>query len=68
VSENPDIPTSLGLRHRAAFGIAEQTDAIALVVSEQTGNISIVKNGVIDRNISSEKLSAILTEEFKAIV
>jgi len=45
VSNNTDIPMRFGLRHRAAVGITERTDAIALVVSEETGQISYVKNG-----------------------
>ncbi|GHV36197.1 membrane protein [Bacteroidia bacterium] len=65
VSQNENIPASLGLRHRAAFGITEQTDALAIVVSEQTGAISVVKGGIIERKISPEHLSDILQMEFK---
>ncbi len=45
VSNNRNIPLRFGLRHRAAVGITERTDALALVVSEETGNISYIKNG-----------------------
>ncbi|MDX1315703.1 MAG: DNA integrity scanning protein DisA nucleotide-binding domain protein, partial [Eudoraea sp.] len=45
VSNERSIPLRFGLRHRAAVGITERTDAIALVVSEETGNISYIKNG-----------------------
>ena len=54
----------LGLRHRAAIGITEQTDAIAVVVSEETGRISIAEDGVINRNISSQDLRRELKERF----
>lgn len=45
VSESGSIPSRFGLRHRAAIGITEKTDALALVISEQTGGISYIKNG-----------------------
>lgn len=45
VSKDRDIPLRFGLRHRAAVGISEKTDAVALVVSEETGQISYLKNG-----------------------
>ena len=47
VSENENIDSRLGLRHRAAFGITEKTDAIAIVVSEEKGKITFIKNGEI---------------------
>ncbi len=47
LSQNPDIPASLGTRHRAAVGMTENSDAVVLVVSEETGNISIMCNGRI---------------------
>lgn len=52
VSQNKDIPPYLGLRHRAAAGITEVTDAIALIVSEERGSISISENGVIEENLN----------------
>jgi uncharacterized protein (TIGR00159 family) len=64
VSANPNIPTSLGLRHRSAIGITEQTDAVAIVVSEQTGAISFIKAGRLQRNITPERLIELLSEEF----
>ena len=45
MSDNPDIPPQYGMRHRAAVGVTEGTDAIAVVVSEETGGISLVKSG-----------------------
>lgn len=66
VSENPEFPESLGLRHRAAVGITEQSDAISLVVSEQTGKISLCKGGEIKRNINGVQLKELLAKEFSA--
>jgi diadenylate cyclase len=62
VSENPDVPASLGLRHRAAIGLTEVTDAVVLVVSEETGQISLVRGGEVFRNLSSSDLRARLNE------
>ena len=45
VSNQIDIPSHFGLRHRAALGITEKTDALAIVVSEETGQISFINNG-----------------------
>ncbi len=56
VSENQDIPASMGLRHRAAIGLTEITDSIVLVVSEETGQIALVRNGEAFRNLSSPDL------------
>ncbi len=66
VSSIRKIPASLGLRHRAAIGITEQTDAIALIVSEQTGKISWCKGGEIKRNIKPLQLKELLVKEFIA--
>ncbi|GAA3919872.1 diadenylate cyclase CdaA [Hymenobacter algoricola] len=62
VSENPDVPASLGLRHRAAIGLTEVSDAVVLVVSEETGQISLVRGGEVFRNLSSSDLRTRLTE------
>ncbi len=51
VSQNPSLPANMGLRHRAALGISEVTDVLVLVVSEQTGQISVVQNGKISTNL-----------------
>lgn len=63
VSNNSDIPPRLGLRHRAAIGITEQSDAIAIVVSEQSGRISFCKEGELTR-LQPAKLKDMLEEEF----
>ena len=51
-TENKHIPAYYGMRHRAAIGVAESSDAIVVVVSEQSGKISFVTNGKIERGIS----------------
>ena len=55
-----DVPKSFGTRHRAAIGMSEISDAIILVVSEETGAISIANNGRINLNIPSDRLGAVL--------
>jgi uncharacterized protein (TIGR00159 family) len=61
VSENDSLPASLGLRHRAAIGLTEIADAIVVVVSEETGQMSIVRNGKIYRNLDPEAMTQRLT-------
>ncbi|HBC85987.1 MAG TPA: TIGR00159 family protein [Lentisphaeria bacterium] len=56
LTQSVALSDSLGTRHRAAIGVTEETDSVAVVVSEETGNISIACRGNIIRNISSEKL------------
>jgi len=65
LSESPFISKELGTRHRAAVGISEVTDSITVVVSEETGSISLAKNGELHRNLSIEKLKDMLESEFK---
>ena len=60
VTENPDFPPNLGMRHRAAVGITENSDAIAVAVSEQTGSIAFAKGGELEKDISLEKLAELL--------
>ena len=62
VSENPDVPASMGLRHRAAIGLTEVTDAVVLVVSEETGQISVVRGGEVFRNLAPADLRTRLNE------
>ncbi len=56
LSDNTAATSQLGTRHRAALGITEQSDAIAVVVSEETGQISIAQNGQLIRNLDAERL------------
>ena len=63
VSDSTSIPSRFGLRHRAAIGITEKTDAIAIVISEQRGEISYVKDGVIANYKSQDELYKVLLED-----
>jgi len=56
LSVNPRLSRELGTRHRAALGLTEENDAVAVVVSEETGRISLVRDGRIERGISPEAL------------
>ncbi len=67
VSYNQNIPSHLGLRHRAAIGITEKSDAIALVVSEETGFISFVKKGIRKPIHHINELEKLLTDFMKHI-
>ena len=59
---NPRLSKDLGTRHRAAIGLTEENDAVALVVSEETGWISLVLEGRIERNLTPERLRARLRQ------
>ena len=63
MSENENIDSRLGLRHRAAFGITEKTDAIAIVVSEEKGKITFIKNGEIHPYQDIENLKTMIEVE-----
>ncbi|HOI26290.1 MAG TPA: diadenylate cyclase CdaA [Paludibacteraceae bacterium] len=64
VTHNLDIPKELGLRHRAALGISEKTDALAIIVSEETGNISVSEAGEFKLKLTPEDLEKILSNKF----
>ncbi len=61
VSHDQNIPRKLGLRHRSAMGVSEVTDAVAIVVSEETGNISVAVNGKFKLGLTAQQLEGILT-------
>ena len=63
VSHSLDIPKELGLRHRAALGITHESDCITIVVSEETGSISVAIRSDFQLRLSAEKLESILTQE-----
>ena len=63
VSHNSEIPKSLGLRHRAALGIVEKSDALAIIVSEETGNISIAHNGKFQLKVTPDEMETMLTQD-----
>lgn len=62
VSHNLNIPKKLGLRHRSAMGISEKTDAIAIVVSEETGAISVAVGGKFKLGLTAQQLESILSK------
>ena len=64
-SMNPNVSKKLGTRHRAALGVAEETDAIALVVSEETGRISIAVDNSLNYNLTLEEFKLMLLNELK---
>lgn len=63
VSHNLDIPKEMGLRHRAALGISQESDCVAIVVSEETGGITVAFKSELQIRLSGEKLESILTKE-----
>ncbi len=65
VSHDLSIPKELGLRHRAALGITQESDCIAIVVSEETGGISVAIRSKFQLRLSAEKLESILTKEMQ---
>ncbi len=65
LTENSGISKELGTRHRAAMGISERSDSLSIVVSEETGAISIAENGTISRYLDSQTLRQILTDMYK---
>lgn len=64
ITKNREFPADYGLRHRAAAGVTEISDAIAIIVSEQTGQLAYSKNGDIFTEVSPAKLKNFLEEEF----
>ena len=61
LSQNADISKSLGTRHRAAIGLCEETDAVVIVVSEETGTISVSHRGRLSRGLNEDRLRRFLT-------
>ncbi len=65
LSENPGLNKELGTRHRAAIGITEHSDALALVISEETGAVSVAVDGQIQRNLDEKALNELLERELQ---
>jgi diadenylate cyclase len=62
LAEGEEVSQELGSRHRAALGLSQETDAVIVVVSEETGTISVAENGRLIRNLTVEGLESLLTE------
>jgi len=63
VTDKPSLPSRFGMRHRAAIGISEQTDSYVIVVSEETGRISVVESGEIRENLNVNDVRLVLQKE-----
>jgi len=66
LTDNSNISKALGTRHRAGIGITERSDAMVVIVSEETGGISVAENGKLNRFLDVKKLSEILLHSYKA--
>ncbi|WP_195948334.1 diadenylate cyclase CdaA [Paraclostridium bifermentans] len=67
LTESKDLSKDLGTRHRAAIGVSEISDCLSLIVSEETGAVSIAKSGKLYRNMTKERLTNILRSNLKSI-
>jgi diadenylate cyclase len=64
LSGNQNLNRDLGMRHRAGIGMSEQSDAVVIIVSEETGSISVATDGMLKRHLTSETLEKLLRNEF----
>ena len=64
LTQNPDVPKSMGTRHRAAMGLSEETDAVVVVVSEETGEISVATGGRITTDIDPKNLAGVIEKAY----
>jgi len=62
LAEVGDLEQGLGSRHRAAVGLSQETDAVVIVISEQTGDISIAERGTLTRKVTPDRLRDLLIE------
>ena len=60
LSENPNLSRDLGMRHRAGIGMSEATDALVVIVSEETGGISVAESGMLKRHLSRDTFEKLL--------
>jgi diadenylate cyclase len=65
LTTNPQLITELGTRHRAALGITEESDCVAVVVSEETGRISMAAFGEIELDVALERVEALLADKLE---
>ena len=63
LSTNPSLSRDLGMRHRAGIGVSEQSDAVVVIVSEETGGISVAVDGLLKRHLTQDTFEAILRRE-----
>jgi len=62
LSEKPGLAKSMGTRHRAGIGVTEESDAVSLIVSEETGRVSVAVGGQVTENVPLERLGSVLTD------
>ena len=63
LSQNPNLSRDLGMRHRAGIGMSEASDAVVVVVSEETGGLSVAVDGMLKRHLSQELFEKLLRNE-----
>lgn len=64
LTDNPSVPKALGTRHRAGIGLSEAEDALVVIVSEETGAISLAEGGRLHRDLEKDSLAALLEEHY----
>ena len=64
--DSPQLAKSMGTRHRAAVGISQYTDALAIVVSEETGRVSLARDGIITPGVKSDRFKGIIRSIFSS--
>ena len=68
LAEISHVSRGLGLRHRAALGITEQSDAVATIISEETGTISVARHGSLSRYLDESRLREVLQSSYKGVL